>query len=203
MKKIILFTVAALAGLSMQVSAHTNADTTWTKAKAAKWFKKKEWLNGVALKPHASINKHELARQYQANKVWWDKAFAFLKEHDLATLANGKYSIDGDNVFASVTEDPTRDFDKTGWESHRKYIDIQCVITGEEKMGRRAVAGATVTRPYDESKDMASYDAPGKYYTIPAGTFIIFFPGDAHRPGISPDGSKKVEKKIVIKVRAA
>lgn len=198
MKKIL---IALLMGVTLQVGAQTNA--ALTKAKANKWFKKKEWLNGAPLKPHASIDKMEFARQYQVNKVWWDKAFSFLKEHDLTTLAKGKYPIDGDNVFATVTEDPTKDFDKTGWESHRKYIDIQCVITGDEKMGKWPVAEATVTKPYDESKDVANYEAPGKFYTLPAGSFIIFFPGDAHRPSISPDGSKKVEKKIVIKVRAA
>jgi YhcH/YjgK/YiaL family protein len=203
MKKVFVLLVVLMAGVSMQVSAHAGSDTTWTKSKANKWFKKKEWLHGVALTPHASINKVEFARQYQANKDWWDKAFVFLKEHDLQTLAKGKYPIDGDNVFASVTEDPSKDFDKTGWESHRKYIDVQCVIIGEEKMGKSPVAEATVTKPYDESKDVANYTASGKFYTLPAGTFIIFFPADAHRPNISPDGNKKVVKKIVIKVRAA
>jgi biofilm protein TabA len=203
MKRVFVLLVVFLAGVSIQVSAHTSSDTSWTKSKANKWFKKKEWLHGVALAPHASINKVEFARQYQANKEYWDKAFAFLKEHDLQTLAKGKYPIDGDNVFASVTEDPSKEFDKTGWESHRKYIDVQCVITGEEKMGKSSLADATVIKPYEASKDVANYTAPGTFYNVPAGTFIIFFPGDAHRPNISPDGNKKVVKKIVIKVRAA
>jgi YhcH/YjgK/YiaL family protein len=185
------------------VKAQSATDTTITKSKAEKWFKKKEWLNGAPLKPHKSINKVEFARQYRINKVYWDKAFAFLKEQNLQTIAKGKYPIDGDNVFASVTEDPSKDFDKTNWESHRKYIDIQCVLAGEEKMGKWPVAEVTsITRPYDETKDVANYTAPGKFYIIPAGTFIIFFPGEAHRPNITPGGNKVV-KKLVIKVRAA
>jgi biofilm protein TabA len=202
MKKMMLSVVLILTTVC-SINAQSITDSTISKSKAAKWFKKKEWLNGVALMPHKSINKQEFARQYQINKAWWDKAFAFLKEQNLQTLAKGKYPIDGDNVFVSVTEDPSKDFDKTNWESHRKYIDVQCIIIGEEKMGKWPVAKATtVTKEYDEKKDVANYTAPGKFYSIPAGTFIIFFPGEAHRPNITPGGNKVV-KKIVIKVRAA
>ena len=202
MKKALLL-LSLLVISFLTISAQTTADTTISKSKAAKWFKKKEWLNGVPLKPHKSINQQEFARQYQINKTYWDKAFAWLKENNLQTIAKGKYPIDGDNVFASVTEDPSKDFDKTNWESHKKYIDLQCVITGDEKMGKWPVAEVTsVTKPYDETKDVANYTAPGKFYVIPAGTFIIFFPGEAHRPNITPGGNKVV-KKIVIKVRAA
>jgi YhcH/YjgK/YiaL family protein len=203
MKKALVISSLLVMLSFIHVNAQSGADTAISKSKAAKWFKKKEWLNGVALTPHKSINKPEFARQYQINKTYWDKAFAFLKENNLQTLAKGKYPIDGENVFASVTEDPSKDFDKTNWESHRKYIDVQCIIIGEEKMGKWPVAEATaVTKEYDEKKDVANYTAPGKFYTIPAGTFIIFFPGEAHRPNITPGGNKVV-KKIVIKVRAA
>jgi beta-galactosidase beta subunit len=41
----------------------------------------------------------------------------------------------------------------------------------------------------------------GKIYAVPAGTFILFFPIDAHRPNITPGGNKVV-KKIVIKIKA-
>ena len=186
----------------IQVTAQQAADKSWSKHKTMAWYKKQEWLKGVPLKPHKSIDQEQFARQYHSNQAYWDKAFAFLKEHNLQSLAKGKYPIDGDNVFATVTEDPTKEFDKTNWESHRKYIDLQCVITGTEKMGKHPVATATVTKPYDETKDLANYSAEGMILTVPAGTYIIFFPTDAHRPNITPGGNQVV-KKIVIKVRVA
>ena len=179
-----------------------SAAQTISKRQAKKWFAKKEWIGGAKLNPHKSINKQELARQYQLNKVYWDKAFAFLRDHNLDSLPKGKYVIDGDNVTASVTEDPSKDFDKTNWESHRKFIDVQCIISGEEKMGVWPVAGATVTKEYDEKRDAANYTATGKFYVAGPGEFFIFFPADAHRPNITPGGNKVV-KKIVIKVRVA
>jgi YhcH/YjgK/YiaL family protein len=198
MKKLFL---AALffAGSVLFISIYAQTNE-WTKSKSKKWFKKKEWLGGLQLQAHKSTNVEEFARQYHLNKTLWDKAFAFMKEKDLDTIAKGKYPIDGDNVFASVTTDSTKDFDKTNWESHRKYIDIQYVISGVEKIGVYPVANATVTKPYDEKRDAANYSADGKIYDAMPGTFFIFFPSDAHRPNITPGGNK-VDKKIVIKVK--
>jgi len=69
-------------------------------------------------------------------------------------------------------------------------------------MGKTPVAKATVTKPYDEQKDLANYSSEGIQYDVPSGSFMIFFPGDAHRPNITPGGNLPV-KKIVIKVRVA
>lgn len=204
MKKRLTVTVLffVFSSLILNLEAQTSSGKALTKREAKKWFKQKAWLNGAQLTPHKSINQQEFARQYQLNKTYWDKAFTFLKEMDLQTIAKGKYPIDGENVYASVTEDPSKDFDKTNWESHRKYIDLQCIITGEEKMGVCAVTNATVTKEYDDKKDVANYSADGKFYVGTPGTFFIFFPTDAHRPNITPGGNKVV-KKIVIKIRAA
>lgn len=201
MKK--LFLSALFLSVSFLFITAVAQDTDeWTKKKAKKWFKKKEWLGGLELKPHKTIDKQEFARQYHANKAYWDKAFAFLKNNDLNNIAKGKYPIDGDNVFASVTTDSTKNFDKTNWESHKKYIDLQYVIDGEELIGVYPVSKATVTREYDEKREAANYSADGKLYSAKPGTFFIFFPSDAHRPNITPGGNK-VDKKIVIKVKYA
>jgi biofilm protein TabA len=200
MKKIFLSIIFLFAAaLFINVFAQNNE---WTKHKAKKWFKKKEWLGGLELKPSKTIDKTEFTRQYHLNKKYWDEAFTYLKNTDLNKLPKGKYPIDGDNVYASVTTDSTKDFDKTNWESHRKYIDIQYVIDGEEKIGVYPVSKATVTKEYDEKRDAANYAADGKLYSAKPGTFFIFFPSDAHRPNITPGGNK-VDKKIVIKVKYA
>jgi YhcH/YjgK/YiaL family protein len=200
----VLVLLVALSFLQSDLSAQMRLEKSFytSKHKVRKWFNKKEWLNGANLTPHSAINKMEFARQYSLNKTYWDKAFSFLKEKDLKTLATGKYPVDGTNVFATVTEDPSKDFDKTQWESHRKYIDLQYVITGEEKMGKNPFGELNVTKPYDETKDVANYSGEGKIYMVPAGTFMLFFPSDAHRPNITPGGNKAV-KKIVIKILAA
>jgi YhcH/YjgK/YiaL family protein len=169
--------------------------------KANKWYDKKEWLNGLSLNPHSSVNKEEFARQYKANRALWDKAFLFLKTHDLANLPAGDYPLAGDSAFVKVTYVANKDFDKTQWESHRKFIDLQYVSNGQEKIGVAPVSQATVTDPYNEAKDAAHYTASGEYYIAGPGTFFLFFPQDAHRPNIKVNDDKV--RKVVIKIRAA
>ncbi len=209
-KKVILsLLLATVSALVIHVNAQSKNSKATSKKAAEKWFNTLEWLGGLQLKPHKSVDAVEFVKQYRRNKIYWNKAFAFLKDNDLQKLANGKYKIvqgtpggDGDNVFATVTEDSTKDFDKTKWESHRKYIDLQYVIKGEEKIGVCPVAKATVTNAYNEKKDVANYTAEGKIYTAVPGTFFIFFPTDAHRPNITTGGNN-ADKKIVIKIKVA
>ncbi len=165
-----------------------------------RWYAEKSWLNGIQRTPHESIDKQEFVKQYNQNKALWDKAFAYLKETDLVNIKPGRYAIEGENVFALVTEGATKDLDKTRWEAHKNYIDIHAVIRGKETMGIAPVSGAVISQEYDASKDIAFYTSEGKYYTSDTGNFFIAFTRDAHRPGIKADGADSV-KKVVIKVR--
>ena len=197
----LLFLGIAALGFTARAQTAPTAET-WTKKKAEKWFKSRVWANGLKLNVQESIDKVEFARQYNANKAVWDKAFAYFRDTNLDQLTPGKYPVDGENVFASVTDNPTKEYDKTNWESHRKYIDMQYVVQGAEKIGVVALDKATVTKPYDEARDNANYSAEGKLYEAKPGTIYIFFPNDVHRPNIKADGFDK-DKKLVLKVRVA
>jgi YhcH/YjgK/YiaL family protein len=169
---------------------------------AYKWFQQGSFLNGLTLKPHESINKTEFYKLYKQNPARWDKAFAFLKNTNLDTIRPGKYPIDGDAVFASVTFNPTKAQEQAKWEYHKKYTDIQYVISGKEKMGQAPIANLNATEEFNATKDLGfgTVSENEAYYEAVPGTFLIFFPADAHRPGIHLDGCDK-DKKIVIKVQ--
>jgi|SRR6185437_13858298 len=187
-----------LSGIFFQTKAQPSA----SKKENEKWFKKQEWLGGLKLQPHSSVDVQEFARQYHNNKKYFDEAFDFLKNHDLTKLLPGKYPIDGDNVYAAVTNDPTKDFEVSKWESHLKYIDLQYVISGEEKIGVAPASTLTITDPYNKENDVAHYTGPGKIFDAKPGTFFLFFPGTAHRPNITAGGNKP-DLKIVIKIKSA
>lgn len=170
--------------------------------KASEWFAKKAWLQGLSFTPHAAIDTVKFADQYHRNPAAWDKVFSYLKKTDLQTLATGRHTIDGTNIFALVSEAPTKDYEKTAFESHEKYIDLQLVINGEEAMSKVPVTTVTVNKPYNEAADIAFYTGDGKTFLVPAGHFTLFFPTEAHRPNITPGGNKVV-KKIVVKIKAA
>ena len=165
-----------------------------------KWYKEKSWMNGLKREPHKSINKVEFARQYNANKTWWEKAFAYLRETDLSKIQPGRYAIEGENVFAIVSDGQTKELDKTMWEAHKNYQDIHFVISGKEKIGITPVASASISKEYDASKDIAFFTSKGKYYESSPDNFFIMFTQDAHRPGVKAEGAETV-KKVVIKIR--
>lgn len=192
----ILFTTALL----MNYQSQAQSNNVWTKQQASKWYNSQEWLNGLQLKPHASTDPEEFAKQYHSNKTGWDKAFAYMKETDLNNLKPGRYEIDGDNVYVIVTEAPTKDLQQTKWESHRNYNDIHYLIKGKEKIGVTPVTVATLTEAYDATKDIMFYTAEGNYHQAEPGTFFIIPPKYAHRPSVKTN-ENEVVKKIVIKIK--
>ncbi len=96
--------------------------------KADKWVKSRVWAKSLKINPDPSVNSVEFEKQYQANPALWDKAFQFLSDEKLKTLATGRYPIDGTDAFALVSEGAPKAQDEVKWESHRKYIDLQYVI---------------------------------------------------------------------------
>jgi biofilm protein TabA len=197
MKKLTVILLLIIAAATTHVFGQ---DTVWAPSKAEKWLKSNEWKNGLKPNPHPSINAVTFAEQYHKNKAEWDKAFAFMRDSDLLNRKPGKYTIDGTDVYATITEAPEKTFEQSAWESHRKYIDLQYVIKGKEKIGVAPVAGATVTQAYDDKADIAHYNSDGQFYTGDPSEFFLFFPADAHRPNIHVDGYDVV-KKLVIKIK--
>ena len=57
----------------------------------------------------------------------------WLEKTDLKNLEDGKYEIENETVYASVQTYITKDDAK--YEAHKKYIDIQYMINGAEKIG--------------------------------------------------------------------
>jgi len=112
----------------------------------------------------------------------------------------GRYDLNGDTLFALVQQYQTKPLADGKWEAHRKYIDVQYVEKGIERIGWAPVGTLDVTEPYDEGRDIAFYNGSGDFVTVRAGTFVILFPNDAHMPGITVDTPSPV-KKVVVKVR--
>lgn len=127
------------------------------------------------------------------------KAVAFLRRPDLATLANGKYPIDGDAVFAMVQGYTTKPCDQCVWEAHRKYADVQYIIEGRESFGYAPLESMRVTQPYDAARDVMFLDGAGVVIPVDAGNLLVFAPHDAHRPGIAA-GEPMPIRKVVVKV---
>lgn len=85
------------------------------------------------------------------------------------------------------------------FETHRLYIDVQCVISGEEIIDVLPAAGLDVVKPYRPEKDVAIYKdpGPGERLRLGPGSIAVFFPEDAHMPGQWLDGPVLVRKTVI------
>ena len=115
-------------------------------------------------------------------------------------IENGVYQINP-RVKAIVSEYETKTENEYGYEAHRKNIDIQYLLSGEERIACLPIERLKETKAYNEETDAAFYSADlmPQEMTIGNGYFAIFFPQDGHMPQLCADKPMKV-KKVVIKV---
>ena len=126
------------------------------------------------------------------------KGFAFLRNTDLDAIPSGKHDIEGDTIFALVQEYQTKPLEDCKLESHKKYIDIQYVIRGEEMMGITTQNNQKIIE-VNEEKDYTFYEGTTSLVRVSKGMFTIFFPDDLHQPCVQTKTISEV-KKVVIKV---
>lgn len=127
------------------------------------------------------------------------KGFEWLEKNDLENLPDGKYEIDGNNVYASIQTYETKE--DANYEAHRKYIDIQYMINGSEKIGVTDLENCTTCIEYDSNRDLEFFTitCEEEYLALLKGQFMVFFPTDAHKPSILLN-NKDLVKKVVVKV---
>lgn len=144
------------------------------------------------------IDKIENAHLYKNLGERISKSFEYIKTTDLKNLPAGKYQIDGENIFALVSEYKTKPEQEGKLEAHKKYIDVQYVIEGEELMGYSPLGLQQILEPYKEENDIIFFKGDKSFTKVSAGMFAIFSPEDVHMPGIA-SGKPSSVKKLVIK----
>lgn len=131
--------------------------------------------------------------QHEAAHPLFKTAFAYLKNYQGAEV--GKYPL-AQGVFALVQRYAAKQEPFCRWEAHKKYIDIQYIVSGRETICTAYENEITLTVPYNEEKDISFYEGEGARQQLKEGEFLILFPWDAHKPSI---GEGNVEK-IVLKI---
>ncbi len=118
-------------------------------------------------------------------------------------IAEGRHEMDGDNVFAMVSNYECRPRTKCSPETHEQYVDIQIVVKGQEIIEWFPREVLNIKDPYDPEKDLAFYERPeaeGTQVILKKGVFAVFFPHDAHMPQVCSGNDANVTK-VVVKIR--
>lgn len=172
----------------------------WNEKELLKWFNSGKWKLGWDIVPDESINKKELAIQFFKNRGLWEEAFNFLKTNNLEKISVGKNELKGKDLYVNVDEYTTLNEEDSVFEAHRRYIDIQYIVYGEEKIGISPLENTKEITPYDNFKDISFLTAKQNNYRIASNErFFVFFPEDAHRPCVKIGENIKI-RKVVVKI---
>ncbi len=141
------------------------------------------------------------ARLYKGAHKGLDAAFAWLARTDLPRLPDGgKIEIDGERLYAMPSRGTGKGREGRALEAHRKYIDIQIAVTGTEVIGWRTMSECSKPKgSFDEKQDAGFFlDAPALWVPVPAGTFAVLWPEDAHAPSAGDSEVQKIVMKVLV-----
>lgn len=128
------------------------------------------------------------------------KAFGFLAGKDLSAFKKGRYEIEGSSIYALVSFSEGFGRDKARLEAHRKYIDVQLCLKGDDVIGWKPKKECrVVAEKYNAEKDIEFFaDIPVSWLTLKPGFFAVFFPQEAHAPLAGEGPLHKVVVKVAV-----
>ena len=129
---------------------------------------------------------------------------SIIKNTDLYRLKDGLYqeNLQDDFYYILSSYSTIENCDEKRAEAHRKYIDIQCIISGEEKIGYADYSNTKIIyKAYDEINDSELFTIVKNetFFVLRENMYAVFFPGDIHRPGIKNVKINRV-RKVIFKI---
>jgi YhcH/YjgK/YiaL family protein len=150
------------------------------------------------------LDRLENAAMYRGLGARIAVALDYLCGVQAARLSPGRYELDGERLFAIVQRYQTKPLVEAAWEAHRRYLDVQYVAEGVERMGCAPLdPRLAIKQPYDAGRDVVFFDAWGDLFEVAAGSFAVFGPRDVHAPGLvaGPSAEPADVLKVVVKCR--
>ena len=138
--------------------------------------------------------------KYTALNPLFADVVAFLQDHDLNTMEEGKHAIKGSDLFVNITTARGRSQAEAVLETHIEMIDIQIPLDTEETYGYTPLCDLPAFE-YNAAKDITKYgDTPAQtYVTCRPGQMAIFFPQDGHAPCIADRDIRKAIFKVAVR----
>ena len=124
----------------------------------------------------------------------------FLGKCGAGEISEGRHELDGDRLFVNVQSYDTKEFNAELLEYHKKYVDVQLLLAGNETL-YYAPAGTAVTKEYSCENDCGFNRVPETALPLKleVGNFVLLLPEEGHLPGVG-DGSGVVKAVVKISV---
>lgn len=145
---------------------------------------------------------NEIQNKSLAKDIRFCIEFAKKNENKILSLVNGSYDVGYNNIKMNLGKYFTKSENEKFWESHKKYLDVQIMINGTEKVAINDIRDMEV-KSFDEEKDLTILEGDKAFDIImKTGDVLVFFPNDVHKPelNISENDNSGNIRKIVTKV---
>lgn len=132
-----------------------------------------------------------------------DIAISYIESVDTSNLCLSTEPISGDDVYYMLQNYMTKEYSDGSFETHDKYIDIQIILEGEEKIYYADRSTMPSPTNYLEDKDKTNYKDNKNALEVHAKPqdVFIFYPEDAHKACIKVGSALNPVKKLLLKVR--
>lgn len=145
---------------------------------------------------------NEIQNKSLAKDIRFCIEFAKKNENKILSLVNGSYDVGYNNIKMNLGKYFTKSENEKFWESHKKYLDVQIMINGTEKVAINDIRDMEV-KSFDEERDLAILEGDKAFDIImKTGDVLVFFPNDVHKPelNVSENDDSGNIRKIVTKV---
>ncbi len=144
------------------------------------------------------VDRIERFQQYTRSVPDIYEVMKFAEKVKKENIPVGKYPIQ--NGFVLVQEGQTRKFEEAEFEVHRKYLDIQILVSGTEYVEYADIKDLTTKVAFDEEKDLELMDGAGCKIQIKPDMFYVLYPSDGHKPCCHEEISTNY-KKVLAKIK--
>ena len=145
---------------------------------------------------------NEIQNKSLAKDIRFCIEFAKKNENKILSLVNGSYDVGYNNIKMNLGKYFTKSENEKFWESHKKYLDVQIMINGTEKVAINDIRDMEV-KSFDEERDLTILEGDKAFDIImKTGDVLVFFPNDVHKPelNVSENDDSGNIRKIVTNV---
>ncbi len=123
-----------------------------------------------------------------------DRVIDCLNDEFLRQVGTEPRKLEGDLLYVTRFDYVTSPLEETFFEAHKKYLDVHLMLDGQERVD---VSHPDTLALFDHKDDFYAYRGEAEQTLIlTPGSFLVVFPGDAHRIKVQVKGPETVSKVV-------
>lgn len=134
------------------------------------------------------------AADYRGIHPRLDRVIDCLNEEFLRRVGTETQKLEDELLYVTRFDYETIPLEEAFFEAHKKYLDVHLMMDGEERVD---ISHPDTLALFDHKDDFYAYRGEAEQTLIlTPGSFLVVFPGDAHRIKVQVKGPETVSKVV-------